>query len=287
MKCVSCEASIDPKWAHAIANNVCPSCGLAICPEHLKNLFASLSKTMQEMQQYPAELNDWLLSNYQYIKTDDPNLINYVPADQLKSSVAVARKDAKPLGKTTQVIKIKNPDTGKIEEQVIEVETLQSEAKTNEFFERAQAFTPPPKEKGAPEEEPKSVAEHTQHLKAVATKAKKEIRAGHSSPKGIISQADLASMIQAEAQGDAGLDIEVSQLEEAITGEPAIQYSDEDPSEPFSGDDPIPSFVLNMAASAGATKQSKAQQEARDLHDMQTKVANASKRLGQGSFSRG
>lgn len=284
MKCTSCQADIDPKWAHAIANNVCPSCGQTIMVEHLKNLIASLSKTMQEMQQYPTELNDWLLSNYQYIKTDDPSLINYVPPDQLKTS-AQPRKDGKPLGKTTQVIKIKNPDTGKIEEQIIEVEALQSESRTNEFFERAQAFTPPPKEKGAPEEEPKSVAEHTQHLKEVATKAKREIR-GKSSPKGIISQADLASMIQAEAQGNSGLDIDVAQLEEAITGEPAVQHSEEDPSDPFSGDDPIPSFVLNMAAQAGSSKQNKAQQEARDLHDMQTKVANASKRLGTGSFSR-
>jgi len=49
MRCVSCETEIDPKWAHAINNNICPYCGKIILEEHLKNIHSFSQVVEQEM----------------------------------------------------------------------------------------------------------------------------------------------------------------------------------------------------------------------------------------------
>ena len=69
MKCTSCDTDINPKWLHAISNNVCPNCGQHIMQEHLKNLLTSLRETMEKLQEYPNEVDDWMLSNFNFIKT--------------------------------------------------------------------------------------------------------------------------------------------------------------------------------------------------------------------------
>jgi len=48
MRCISCTTEINPQWKHAIDMNVCPFCGKHIMEEHLKNLFAALSSTMDD-----------------------------------------------------------------------------------------------------------------------------------------------------------------------------------------------------------------------------------------------
>src|ERR1700677_4568820 len=81
MECISCKLEINPQWAHAIDMNICPYCGKPIMDEHLKNLFATLRATMEHLQTYPDQLNDWMLSNHNYIKTDSDKLITYVSKD--------------------------------------------------------------------------------------------------------------------------------------------------------------------------------------------------------------
>src|SRR5574338_267235 len=84
MKCISCETEINPKWKHAIDINVCPFCGEHIMEEHLKNCLSNLAVAMEDMLKYPDQLNDWLLSNHQFIKTDSPDIGKYMPAEMLK-----------------------------------------------------------------------------------------------------------------------------------------------------------------------------------------------------------
>jgi len=73
MKCLSCETEVDPKWKSAIEKNTCPFCGNPILNEHLKGLLSNLSEIMIEMQPYQEELDDWLFSNYKYIKSNMKN----------------------------------------------------------------------------------------------------------------------------------------------------------------------------------------------------------------------
>src|SRR5208282_4854591 len=111
MKCVSCETEINPKWKHAIDINVCPFCGQHIMEEHLKNCVASLASAMEEMQKYPEQLDDWMLSNHNYIKTSSPSLVNYLPEEVLKELFKKPEKsEASPEEPRTFMQKIKVPD---------------------------------------------------------------------------------------------------------------------------------------------------------------------------------
>ncbi len=74
MECMSCQKEIDPKWTHAIEANICPFCGQSILEEVLKNCFSDLRKVMEQLQKYPKELDDWMLSNFNYIKTSAMNI---------------------------------------------------------------------------------------------------------------------------------------------------------------------------------------------------------------------
>src|SRR5579885_95705 len=115
MKCITCEVEINPKWKHAIDINVCPFCGQHIMEEHLKNLLTSLGETMEKLQAYPQQLDDWLLSNYNYIKTDSPNLKMYLPKETVKE-LRKELDEAEFQEKKRSVVKVKNAVTGEEEE---------------------------------------------------------------------------------------------------------------------------------------------------------------------------
>ncbi len=142
MKCISCDTEINPQWAHAINMNVCPFCGKHIMEEHLKNLFSSLRETMDQLLQYPEQLNDWLLSNHSYIKTDSPDIGQYMPKEMLQELKKVKDDEEFQKRKDGQrsVVKVKVDEFG-YEEEVL-VEKLQSEEKTNEFMKRAEIIKP-------------------------------------------------------------------------------------------------------------------------------------------------
>src|SRR5271154_6066712 len=118
MKCVSCETEINPKWKHAIDINVCPFCGQHIMEEHLKNCVAALAAAMEEMQKYPEQLNDWMLSNHSYIKTDSPDLKNYLPKELIKE-LRKEIDDAEFQDKKQTMVTIKLPGGG-TEEVLVE-----------------------------------------------------------------------------------------------------------------------------------------------------------------------
>lgn len=73
MKCISCEAIVDPKWKHAIDSNLCPFCGSPIMDEVLKVHLSTLAEIMLLLNdQYQEQLDDWLNSNYSYVKRNKP-----------------------------------------------------------------------------------------------------------------------------------------------------------------------------------------------------------------------
>ncbi len=294
MKCISCETEINPKWKHAIDINVCPFCGEHIMEEHLKNCVAALAKAMDDMMKYPEQLDDWLRSNHNYIKTNSPDLIKYVSKEEAIEAFRLAEekpraasKDAASEEPQTYVKKIKVPDgKGGVTIEEIIVEKTQSEEKTNSFFDRAEVLKGAGKTSGkapkdpAEPEPPKSVAEKTKNLKARVEEIK---RAGAAA----IEENGMASVIDPSMLNDADPD-NVAALEAAITGEVVASGL---PPASDGLDDEIPSVVQNMANRAlqkgggnGANER-----DMQTLQEMQDKVRNAQKRLasGKGSFSRG
>lgn len=151
MKCKSCETEINPKWRHAIDTNKCPFCGSEIMDEELKNLFLTLTSTIEQLSKYPDQLNDWMLLNHSYVKTDSPKLVEFVPKGWgLQTNKGEA-----------STVKI----TVDGEEQEVEVKKSQSDTKTNEFFKRAEVIKP--------NEDFKNTSEKTQHFKNMVEQIKK------------------------------------------------------------------------------------------------------------------
>lgn len=232
MKCISCETEINPKWKHAIDINVCPFCGLHIMEEHLKNCLANLATAMADMQKYPDQLADWLLSNYNYIKTDSPNLISFVPKESLKE-IKREIDDQEFHDRKKFTVKVKT-ESG-VEE--VEAETLQSEDKTDDFFKRAEVIRPKSKD---PKEGFKSASEKTSYIKSI----KKQIETEGS--QGIVSEDGLAAMISPEMIDSADPE-DVAAMQSMLSGGDLISSS-------LAGgsgeDDDIPASVLAMAKRA-------------------------------------
>lgn len=284
MKCISCETEINPKWEHAIEINVCPFCGKHIMEEHLKNCLTGLAAAMKDMQKYPEQLDDWLLSNHSYIKTTSPNLINYLSKDLAKEAFNLLEptrtsqlsSDSKEPKVSTMKIKLPGGGT-----QEILVEKTQSEEQTNSFFERAEVLKGAGKTSGkAPKspdepEAPKSVIEKTQNLKSVAQQIRREISSGTASENSLASMmesADPEAVAEFQAVISSG-DIIASGLPDPSTGD----------------DDDIPPAALAMARMANSKNSEGAnEKDLKTLQEMQNKVQNAQKRLasGKGGFSR-
>jgi hypothetical protein len=247
-------------------------------PDRLKELLASLKDTMQALQEYPQELNDWMLSNHNYIKTDSPDLVNYLPEDAIKDLKKVQQdKDFQERKKST--VKIKNAD-GEVEE--VEVEKIQSEEKTNEFFKRAEVIKNP--RSGSSKNNNSnnsfgSAAEKTAHIKEMAKQIKKAGSAG-------ITTEGNSILLSPEMLENADPDV-VSEFQSLIDG--GETYS---PMQDDSRDDiAIPSHVLRLnqqiAAKRKAGGEGSLVSDSEDLAKIQERVNNPGANLGKGCFGRG
>ena len=290
MQCISCQSEINPKWKHAIEQNICPNCGDQIMPQHLKDLLSQLAKTMTELQQYPKETDDWFLSNYNYIKTDSPSLINFVPKEAIKQVISNSDEDNSDEddseGETTTMI-IKN---SKGEDEEIIVEKKQSKAITNGFFERAEVIKKPKpktksrKSKGETDQEPKSsVIDKTEHLKAMAKQIREEI------DQGFVSEDNLASMISMD---EVDPDMQASD-EDVAEFESALSFGDAGVSSAISSSDDDESGMtdrvlrMNMqAAQKAGVKKQLINADPETLRELHNKVSENTKKLGSGVFGR-
>lgn len=160
MKCLSCEIELDAKMQFAINQNVCPFCGGSIMDDELKELLITLHDVMEDLSMaYQDQLDDWMLSNHNYIKTDSPQISQYLPKGHARN------KDDDFEDRKNKKFTVK-VDTGH-GEQEIQAEKIQSEDKTNEFFKRAEAVKP--NIEGFP-----NAVEKTKQLKALAQQIKRE-----------------------------------------------------------------------------------------------------------------
>jgi hypothetical protein len=246
MKCDSCQAEINPQWAHAIEINVCPFCGQNIMAEHLKNLLSALRETMGKLVEYPEQLNDWMLSNYNYIKTDSPQIGIYAPKSGTNDRHTRENKQSNDDNKS--IIKIKT-DTGG--EQEVIVEKIKSEDETSEFFRRAEAVKP--NIDGF-----KTVDDKTQHLKNMV----KQIKNGTAD--NMLLDTDEMSEMQ-----DSNFEISASPYAAALGGNDFV------PSSLYEGDsgEDVPPIVQQMAASHRGTGKN----ELADLQKLQAMVEKSKK----------
>jgi hypothetical protein len=129
MKCLSCQVDIDPKWKHAIDNNVCPFCGDHIIPEDLKNNIISLREVISCFKEkYSEQLDDLLFSNYNYVRTDSPRMKQFIPEPKV---IYRTSKKSEPVEDSSE-----DTDTEQFEEDHV---TVQDPEVTSKFFKNAEA----------------------------------------------------------------------------------------------------------------------------------------------------
>lgn len=279
MKCVSCETEINPKWKHAIDINVCPFCGKHIMEEHLKNCVTALAAAMEAMSKYPEQLDDWLLSNHDYIKTNSPDLKSYLPKEAFREIRKVLDEEEFQ-EKKKSVVKIKTiTEDGDVVEQDVVVEKMATDDRTQTFHDRANNML---KQEKAVDGDPKSVAAKTKDLRATAERIKREVALASKTEGGMASMTSKEMMAEADPES-------VAEFQSMIATGDIVSSSLPAPSD--GDDDEIPSVVLamaNMKKSGGADGGAN-EKDMRALVNMQAKVQGGAKRLnsGKGSFSRG
>lgn len=307
MKCISCEAEINPKFKHAIERNICPFCGGSIMEELLKTLLVSLGETMQKMQRYPDQLDDWLFSNYNYLKTDSPQLINFVPKDQLKELKKEADEEDF-LERKKKVIKVK-VENGKEEEVV--TEQVQSKSRTAGFFERAEVTkrrdddddTGDTDSGDESDEEQsvqlnpikspkkprtfKSAADKTRHLKELKKKIEDEGAQVAVGETGLVSTIDPESLENADPEMVAAFQASLGDGDIISSAIPPSGLDDEDAMA-----DQILSINQSLVGKNKPKDGSYNEQDMRSLREMHQRVARSKKAFengenrGKGGFSR-
>lgn len=272
MKCISCEVQIDPKWKHAIDINICPFCGKGIMEDELKNLFSSLRSTMESLQAYPDQLNDWLLSNHNYIKTNSIHLKEYLPKDykdEIKKErdleLASRRKD-EALEKQERKFTVKVA-TEQGEEEVL-AEKIQTDEKTGDFFKRAEAIKP--NIDGF-----KSTAEKTSHLKSIVQQIKR-----NGSP--VISSSELISPEMMDSADPEA----VAEMRAILSGNESINSSLSDGAD--DSDDPPPFIVAALNSKAAQNNSGNNAADMIKHQKMYDSVSKSKKNFnsGGGGFSR-
>ena len=261
MECMSCNIQIDPKWRHAIDQNNCPFCGQLIMEQELKDLFSLLAETMDQFSQYPNQLNDWMLSNHSFIKTDSPSFTKYIPQEYIEDIIKERNLIAPKASKRpdSSFIKIKTEDGIK----EIEVKHLQSDEEAISFQKRAGAI-------GSNFEKFDSVAEKTRHIKALAEKIKKDGMTTTSAKENIDNI----------MQGSDSMGIDYNELMNESEELQQAPVQDE-----FDQGEDIPAIVRQMASKA-SNNSNVGQKSTLDIMREQEEKRRNSQKMG-GSFSRG
>ena len=260
MQCMSCESEINPKWKHAINENICPFCGENIMVAQLKELLCLIGNKIEHVRDlgFSNQFDDWLLSNYGFVRIDSPNLIQYVDPALLQQT------SEQPKVKCTMKVK-----TDKGEEDVV-TEQIKSDEATSAFFKRAEAVKP-----GI--DGFNSAAEKTEHLKKMAQQIRKAGSAALTETDGGFITAEMLEGADPEAIAEwQGLLSSEGEVSSAIAG--------------GGDDDEIPAVVMAMANQTNPSGSSKNARDLLKLQQMQDRVNKSRHNFknggGGGSFSR-
>ncbi len=267
MECISCQTEINPKWTHAVQSNICPFCGESILQNELVSLLSSLRANLDALAPFQEQLNDWLLSNFSYIKTDSPHLMNYLPSQVLEELTSNIRKN-EDLSKFKDgkkfTVKVKT-DLG--EEEIV-AEKIQSDKITNDFFKRAEVKLN--NEDASGPKKFSSVSEKQEHLRNLANKIK------NGETTSVIDESGLSNLITSEMiENSETLDVSDFTENNYVASAMTPDYDDE-----------IPAVVQRMASNA--RKNSNPNADLEKLQKMQSRVKESARNLaeGKGAFSR-
>lgn len=255
MKCKSCQGEVPPKFAHAIAVNCCPLCGEEIMEEELQKTLVYLKGAMALLEKYPAEILDWLESNYNLVSIDDAK-VRFKEIVEVVKEVPVFREvvaEKKPAPSVTEVDEKGNQVKG---------ETLLDATQTNKFFKNAEAA---------------KIVERNQELRDMVNQIKKKGSEALVSEDGS-SGAITPDMLNAKMDPE-----EISELHQVL-------FSDDEDEGVSSALDPygdsdldeIPAVVLAMSGNAKKAQGGYNPADIAKLQQLTGKSRRAGRELSEG-----
>lgn len=262
MKCKSCQSEINPQWKFAITNNVCPFCGLQILDEQIKESFSTMSLLIDELLETDNEdqLQDWLYTNYSYVKVGSNYFNENLPKEQGKFKRTVKESDDED---DEEEVEDYEDDEQEEDGKVV---SKMSQKKANTFFERA-------------------------GVKKVVSKGKlsaKQLVSRIQSENASFAQVNDGGFLTKEMLEGADPDA-LAEYQQALGNSSTISSSIDQSGSSYDDEEDIPPAVLAMAGLKGKNKSSDYNEA--DMAKLQNQLAKAKAarsalNSGRGSFTR-
>jgi hypothetical protein len=269
MKCKTCEGEVPPKFSHAILTNICPLCGEEIMDVELQSALKDLKSAMAAATNYPAEIFDWLKSNYRLHSDEDlaqaVTEASSKAEEMVRSTFTGQKHQSRPVDKKTveeQLQEVKLDENG----NQISGPALQSSDQTRKFFKNALVTR---------------TLDNQSHFKNIVKQIKKS--GGTSVPDesggSNVFTPDMAEMMDGDDGGGGSGQVDPAELAQlkAAFGDTS-DYTSGGSSDDI--DDPIPSIVLNMADRA-ANNGGSGQRDLVKLQALQNKSAKAKSEMAR------
>lgn len=255
MKCKTCQGEVPPKFAHAIAVNCCPLCGEVIMEEELQKTLVYLKGAMVLMEKYPAEILDWLESNYNLVTIDDAK-VRFKEVIEVIKEVPVIKEVSER--KAAQVDKTQADENG----NQVKGETLLDADKTNKFFKNAEAA---------------KIMERNQEIRDMVNQIKKK------GSEALVSEDGSAGAITPDMLNAKMDPEELNELNQVLFSD----GEDEGVSsalDPYAGDDldEIPAVVLAMSGNAKKSSSGYNPADIAKLQRLTGKSRGAARELSEG-----
>jgi hypothetical protein len=225
MKCKSCQGEVPPKFTHAILMNMCPLCGEVIMDEELQVSLKALKEAMNAVKAYPAEIFDWLKSNFNLVTQEELNAKVKEAEEKVLRSRPAAPVSAKIIAEKTEEVQLDGDGNQ------ISGPSLQQADQTNKFFKNAEA---------------NKVLDKQAHFKSIIKQIKKS--GGTSIDDGEGGGGAITPEIMGMSAEDVD-PVELADLRAAFGDTSEDIHSGLDPSD-IDYEDDIPSVVMNMANKA-------------------------------------
>ncbi len=270
MKCKTCEGDVPPKFAHAIATNICPFCGQEIMDSELQSALTELKQVMTASESYPEEIFDWLKCNFNLVLNE--GLVPEEEYNGLEDQYETALEKITEL--QTQLANVKpTPRSGKaaMEKRNVEVdkdeegndiggEVIQDQETTNKFFKNAQVKAP---------------GDNASYYRDMVKQIKK------TGTMGLMSEGGGTGMITPDML-DAVDSEEAAEYQAMLSGGSSFINSSVS-SDDYGGDDEIPAVALAMMNRAKSSQGG--DYNARDvakLQELQKKASRVSREMNEG-----
>lgn len=269
MKCKTCEGDVPPKFAHAIATNICPFCGQEIMDGELQTALTDLKQVMTATESYPEEVFDWLKCNFNLVLNEglvpeeEYNGLEdqYETALEKITELQTQLANVKPVARSGRAAAEKRALEADKDEEGNDIggEVIQDQETTNKFFKNAQVKAP---------------GDNASYYRDMVKQIKK------TGTMGLMSEGGGTGMITPDML-DAVDSEETAEYQAMLSGGSSFINSSVQ-GDDYGGDDEIPAVALAMMNKAKSQSGDYNARDVAKLQELQKKASRASREMNEG-----